>query len=176
MRKIKQDGLSLDFVYRQLGLPKSIREASPVRDAMGRIAKKMMNKYVPWETEKLRNTAKARSGYVTYTQPYARFQYHGNVMYDPLTGSTWAKRGGKKVLTKGAPLTGPGAYRKYTKKRGDLKVTVGNRRIHYWASGTGSFWDKRMLAAEKDKFRAEIVKFIKNSKRTQGYTVVQYLK
>lgn len=115
-RTLKTDGFNLDFIYRRLGIPKSLKDASPVRDAMGRIAKKMMNKYVPWESEALRNTAKARRGYVTYTQPYARFQYHGNVMFDPITGSAWARAGAKKILTKNAPLTGKGAYKRVYKK------------------------------------------------------------
>lgn len=31
--------------------------------------------------------------------PYGRFQYFGKVMVDPETGSPWARKGAKKVLT-----------------------------------------------------------------------------
>lgn len=39
------------------------------------------------------------SGLLEYDNPYARFQYYGNVMIDPNTGSTWAPKYGKKVVT-----------------------------------------------------------------------------
>ncbi|MPN48985.1 hypothetical protein SDC9_196598 [bioreactor metagenome] len=31
--------------------------------------------------------------------PYARFQYYGKLMVSPTTGSPWAKKGERKVLT-----------------------------------------------------------------------------
>lgn len=36
---------------------------------------------------------------VVFPGPYARFQYGGKVMVDSVTGSPWARRGAKKVLT-----------------------------------------------------------------------------
>ena len=36
---------------------------------------------------------------VVFPGPYGRFQYGGLVMVDPVTGSPWARRGAKKVLT-----------------------------------------------------------------------------
>lgn len=41
---------------------------------------------------------------VVFPGPYARFQYGGKVMVDPVTGSPWARAGAKKVLTD-RPLT-----------------------------------------------------------------------
>lgn len=41
---------------------------------------------------------------VVFPGPYARFQFMGNVMVDPVTGSPWARAGAKKVLTD-RPLT-----------------------------------------------------------------------
>lgn len=41
---------------------------------------------------------------VVFPGPYARFQYGGLVMVDPVTGSPWARAGVKKVLTD-RPLT-----------------------------------------------------------------------
>lgn len=39
------------------------------------------------------------SGVIEYNSPYARFQYYGKVMiYEP-TGSTWAPKDGKKIVT-----------------------------------------------------------------------------
>ena len=36
---------------------------------------------------------------VVFPRPYGRFQYGGKVMVDPVTGSPWARKGAKKVLT-----------------------------------------------------------------------------
>ncbi len=36
---------------------------------------------------------------VIYPGPYARFLYYGKVMVDPATGSTYAPKGGTKVVT-----------------------------------------------------------------------------
>lgn len=36
---------------------------------------------------------------VVFPGPYARFLYGGKVMVDPVTGSPWARKGAKKVLT-----------------------------------------------------------------------------
>ena len=36
---------------------------------------------------------------VVFPGPYGRFLYGGRVMVDPVTGSPWARRGAKKVLT-----------------------------------------------------------------------------
>jgi len=36
---------------------------------------------------------------VVFPGPYARFLYGGKVMVDPETGSPWARKGAKKVLT-----------------------------------------------------------------------------
>lgn len=41
---------------------------------------------------------------VVFPGPYSRFQYGGKVMVDPDTGSPWARKGVKKVLTD-RPLT-----------------------------------------------------------------------
>ena len=41
---------------------------------------------------------------IVFPGPYARFQWGGKVMVDPETGSPWARKGVKKVLTD-RPLT-----------------------------------------------------------------------
>lgn len=51
---------------------------------------------------------------VVFPGPYGRFQYMGKVMVDPDTGSPWARRGAKKVVT--------------------------NRPLHYSAPGATSHW------------------------------------
>lgn len=54
---------------------------------------------VPALTKSLANRTKVDGGTIIYPGPYARFLYYGKVMIDPATGSTWAPKGGTKVLT-----------------------------------------------------------------------------
>ena len=72
--------------------------------------------YTPFDTGQLTRSATLGtvigSGEVSYNAPYARYLYYGKVMVSPTTGSAWAKRGERKVLTaklikyNGAPRRG----------------------------------------------------------------------
>ena len=56
---------------------------------------------MPIQTGSLRQRSHTEDGgkKVVFPGPYARFQYGGKVMVDPVTGSPWARKGVKKVLT-----------------------------------------------------------------------------
>lgn len=65
-----------------------------------------MEKYMPFRDGIMRNVAltqsKALQGsgkVIAGAPPYGRFLYEGKVMVDPDTGSPWAKKGAKKVVT-----------------------------------------------------------------------------
>ena len=55
--------------------------------------------YVPFRNGVLDMKTKVVGNMVIYPGPYARFLYYGKVMVDPNTGSTWAPKGGTKVVT-----------------------------------------------------------------------------
>lgn len=55
--------------------------------------------YVPFLTGSLDERTRVDGNTVIYPGPYARFLYYGKVMIDPETGSTYAPKGGTKVLT-----------------------------------------------------------------------------
>lgn len=62
--------------------------------------------YMPKQTGTLVNMTSARSAALAGTglvcaaaPPYGRFQYMGKVMVDEMTGSPWARKGAKKVVT-----------------------------------------------------------------------------
>lgn len=56
-------------------------------------------------TTRLMSNAIAGTGeVVAAAPPFGRFLYEGKVMVDPATGSPWARKGAKKVVT-GRPLT-----------------------------------------------------------------------
>lgn len=55
--------------------------------------------YVPFLTGSLDQRTRVDGSEVIYPGPYARYLYHGKVMVDPETGSTYAPKGGTKVVT-----------------------------------------------------------------------------
>lgn len=72
--------------------------------------------YAPHESGQMQKSATLGtvigSGEITYNSPYAKYLYYGKVMVSPTTGSPWAKKGERKVLTdrninyNGAPKRG----------------------------------------------------------------------
>lgn len=55
--------------------------------------------FVPALTGSLTERTRVVGNAIIYPGPYARFLYNGKVMVDPNTGSTYAPKGGTKVLT-----------------------------------------------------------------------------
>lgn len=55
--------------------------------------------FVPMLTGSLTQRTRVDGSAVIYPGPYARFLYYGKVMVDPNTGSTYAPKGGTKVVT-----------------------------------------------------------------------------
>lgn len=55
--------------------------------------------FVPALTGSLSIRTRLDGNKIIYPGPYARFLYYGKVMVDPQTGSTFAPKGGTKVLT-----------------------------------------------------------------------------
>lgn len=55
--------------------------------------------FVPALTNSMTERTKVEDNLIIYPSPYARFLYYGKVMVDPNTGSTFAPKGGHKVVT-----------------------------------------------------------------------------
>ena len=55
--------------------------------------------FVPALTGAMTLMTRVMGNEVVYPGPYARFLYYGKVMVDPTTGSTYAPKGGTKVVT-----------------------------------------------------------------------------
>lgn len=55
--------------------------------------------YVPALTGSLDRRTKVDGSRVIYPGPYARYLYYGKLMVDPATGSSYAPKGGTKVVT-----------------------------------------------------------------------------
>lgn len=45
------------------------------------------------------NRTQVVDGQIIYPGPYARFLYNGKLMIDPDTGSAWARKGAKKIVS-----------------------------------------------------------------------------
>lgn len=106
---------------------------------MGRVQKfidqeciRLMAPYTPRKSGLLEKAAtlgtKIGSGEINQISPYARFQYYGKVMVSSITGSPWASKGEKKILTDR-----------------DLQYDTS---IHPLA---GKMWFERMKADKKDQ-------------------------
>lgn len=92
--------------------------------------------YVPMDQSILKNSAYYENGEIVYNTPYARYQYYGKLMVDPLYQKGaffnedygfWSRKGVKKVLT--------------------------DRDLHYSNNSTGlrgSHWVERMWADKGD--------------------------
>lgn len=62
-------------------------------------AAKDISPYVPMLTGSLNVRTQVEGGNIIYPGPYARYLYYGKLMVDPNTGSSYAPKGGTKVLT-----------------------------------------------------------------------------
>lgn len=113
------------------------------------IVNRRISRYMPYRSGALSSKLKFISGSaeITVAAPYAKYQYYGKVMIDPEINAagfltkdgTWqSRKGAVKVLTD-RPL--------------DYDTTKNER--------AGPFWDRRLMAAEKDAMIREIREYIR---------------
>ena len=113
------------------------------------IVNRRLSRYMPYRSGALSSKLKYVSGpaEITVAAPYAKYQYYGKVMIDPEINAagfltkdgTWrSRKGAVKVLTD-RPL--------------DYDTTKNER--------AGPFWDRRLMAAEKDAMLQEIRGYIR---------------
>ncbi len=62
-------------------------------------AMKDTSPFVPFDNGILDKSARVEGNTIIYPGPYARYLYHGKLMIDSDTGSSWAPKGGTKALT-----------------------------------------------------------------------------
>ena len=98
-----------------------------------------MDKYVPRRAGMLRTNVDIEPNYILYKSPYAHYMYKGKLYVDPKTKKGaffnesygfWSRPNTKKIPTE--------------------------KNLIYHESGTGSYWDKRMWSAEKEKVISEV--------------------
>ena len=106
-----------------------LTESGTVQKYFQNTCYRYMDKYVPRDEGNLRrNVDLSEPKYIIYNSPYAHYMYTGILYVDPVTGSSWARKGVKKIPT--------------------------GRKLKYHTPGTGHHWDKLMMTAEgKDVVR-----------------------
>lgn len=78
---------------------KIAQACSKAEHALAVQVQKDTSPFVPFLTGSLDQRTQVVGDSIIYPGPYARFLYYGKVMIDPETGSTYASKGGTKVLT-----------------------------------------------------------------------------
>ena len=122
---------STNKILKDHGLDQEGRAIRFLRDD----ADRLMNPYIPMDNGMLRRNKSYPSNHeIKYISPYAKYQYYGKLMLAK-NGSSWAKKGEKKVLT--------------------------SRNLKYHTSGTGPKWNELMMQRNKNTLIKDVENFIK---------------
>lgn len=115
-----------------LGIEKNGRVQSFLANTLTRY----MSQYVPkGSTKALVTRVTTLPSTITYEMPYAHYIYIGKLYVDPLTRSSWARKGEKKVPT-----------------AKDLDIKNGFR-----------YWDRQTLAINRRDIEKEVQKFARRN-------------
>ena len=90
-------------VKSDIDLAKITSRLDRAQETLGNEVMKDTDKFVPKLTGSLSGGTRVVDGQIIYPGPYARYLYHGKLMVDPETGSSYARKGSTKTLT-GKPL------------------------------------------------------------------------
>lgn len=122
---------STNKILKDHGLDQDGRAIRFLRDD----ADRLMNPYIPMDNGILRRKKSYPSNHeIKYISPYAKYQYYGKLMLAK-NGSSWAKKGEKKVLT--------------------------SRNLKYHTFGTGPKWNELMMQRNKNTLIKDVENFIK---------------
>lgn len=129
--KVKVKINSTNKILKDHGLDQDGRAIRFLRDD----ADRLMNPYIPMDNGILRRNKSYPSNHeIKYISPYAKYQYYGKLMLAK-NGSSWAKKGEKKVLT--------------------------SRNLKYHTFGTGPKWNELMMQRNKNTLIKDLENYIK---------------
>lgn len=129
--KVKVKINSINKILKDHGLNQDGRAVKFLRDD----ADRLMNPYIPMDNGMLRRNKTYPSNHeIKYISSYSKVQYYGKLMLTK-NGSSWAKKGEKKVLT--------------------------SRNLKYHTFGTGPKWDKLMMQRNKNTLIKDLENYIK---------------
>ena len=124
-----------------------------VQEGVTQIVKDAMNKFVPRATGNLAGSAKVVDDEVTWTAPYAHYQYVGEV-YGP--NFLVRDANGNPVLDDNGKLM-------WRSPRGEGSKFATGRSIQYHTAGTSAMWDTAMMSYA-------------NARRSMNIRITAYLK
>ena len=82
-----------------IDLAKFTAKADRARETLANEVMKDTDKFVPKLTGSLSGRTRVSDSQIVYPGLYARYLYHGKLMVDPKTGSSYARKGSTKTLT-----------------------------------------------------------------------------
>ena len=139
--KVKLEMKPVGVILARLGIDKNGR----VQRFLTETVNLRITRYMPYRAGVLSSKLKFVSSptEITVNGPYARYQYYGKLWVDHITGSAFSPKYGWKV-----PTNTPLNYDKFKNSR------------------AGPFWDRRMMAAEKDAIVRDVQERIKRGGRS----------
>lgn len=145
-------------VYEMAPIAEMLAEAGiqpdgPLQTQLTNIVNRRITRYMPYRTGALATKLKriVDPETIEVSGPYARVMYYGKVMVDPVTGAA------------GFQLK-DGTWRSRTQAPHVPKILSG-RSIQYnhtFNPQAGPYWDRRLVAAERDAIVAELQAIINN--------------
>ena len=142
---IKVEMKPVNVILARLGVGKN----GDVQMQTTRIINQRMTRYMPYRTGVLATKSKLIKSptEIEVLGPYARYQYYGEVMVDPVTRAAgFLDKDGQWKSRRGVPKVRSGRPINYDKTKG-----------HPLA---GPKWDERMMAAEGSQIAREIQKYV----------------
>lgn len=143
--RIKVEMKPIGTILTRLGIDKT----GDVQMQLTRIINKRITRYMPYRTGNLSTKFKYIKSptEIEVIAPYARPMYYGKVMVNAKTGK--------------GPALIPGVGYRY-KKGTVLKVTARDMKFDKTKHPqAGPFWDRRMMAAEKDAIVSDIQAYVR---------------
>lgn len=139
----------INAILTRLGVDKS----GDVQMQLTRVVNKRITRYMPYRTGALSTKLKYIKSptEIVVLAPYARYQYYGKVMVNSKTGK--------------GPALIPGVGYRYKK---GTKLIATERDLKYDTTKNlqaGPYWDKRLMAAEKDAIAADVQAYVNRRKR-----------
>ena len=143
--RIKVEMKPVSTILARLGVDRS----GDVQMQLTRIVNKRITRYMPFRSGALATKLKYIKSptEIEVLGPYARYPYYGKVMVNSVTGK--------------GPALIPGVGYRY-RKGTTLKVT--ERDLNYDKNKhpeAGPYWDRRMMAAEKDAIAADVQAYVR---------------
>ena len=143
--RIKVEMKPINTILTRLGVNKT----GDVQMQLTRIVNKRITQYMPYRSSALSTKLKYIKSptEIEVLAPYARYQYFGKAMVNSKTGK--------------GPALIPGVGYRYKK---GATLTATDRDLKYDTTkhpNAGPFWDKRLMAAEKDAIAADVNAYIR---------------